>query len=394
MRRPLRVLLNDRPLTRTLTGVGNYIAQVLTHVPRVTAAVSLRPFCLGYLRRQSWPAQSVAANPSPAVPLAPGPERHPRDLSGGRWPWWARRTLQGGYRQLFRLAGLRNDLYHEPNHIPLRCGLRTVTTIHDLSVLVHPEWHPADRVRWYEEEFAAGLRQSRVLIAVSEYTKRDLVARLGVTPERVFVTYQAPRAAFRPRPAQEVAALRAQMALPERFFLYVGTLEPRKNLTGLLEAYAALPMGIRQRHPLLLAGAWGWKQEALRELLQRLALGDQVRTLGYLGDDSLAALYAACTAFVWPTLFEGFGLPPLEALACGAPVIVSNTTSLPEVVGDAGCLLAPRDQAGWTDAMRRAAEDGAWRATMAAAGPVQAGRFTWDAFAEQTIRAYEAAAAD
>lgn len=396
----LRVLVNDRPLTRTLTGVGNYIAQLLTHVPRAAARPTLTPFCFTYLMRRSWQEQHAlaagggrSASATRENPTIPNRAHHPPDLAGRRSPWWLRRALQAGYRQCFRLAGLRCNLYHEPNHIPLRCGLPTVTTIHDLSVVVHPEWHPADRVRWYEEEFAAGLRQSRALIAVSEYTRRDLIARLSIAAERIFVTYQAPRAAFYPRPSHEIAALRAELDLPESFFLYVGTLEPRKNLVTLLEAYAGLPGAVRSRHPLLLAGAWGWKQEALREKLDALSLGAQVRILGYLSDEPLARLYSACTAFVWPTLFEGFGLPPLEALACGAAVIVSDTTSLPEVVGDAGCLLDPRDAPAWTQALLRVAEDAAWRDRLVAAGPAQAARFTWEAFSEQTIRAYEAALA-
>jgi alpha-1,3-rhamnosyl/mannosyltransferase len=144
--------------------------------------------------------------------------------------------------------------------------------------------------------------------------------------------------------------------LTERFFLFVGTLEPRKNVEGLLDAYAALPGPIRARHSLLIAGAWGWKAERIRQQLESRRLGEQVRLIGYLHDPVLAALYARCTALVWPTWYEGFGLPPLEALACGARVIVSNVASLPEVVGDAGVLLDPRDVAAWTDAMRAAAE--------------------------------------
>lgn len=354
MSRPLRVILNDRPLCRTLTGVGNYIAQLLVHAPSDAPDVEIRPFYFTYLTRRDW-RERPAPDPQPA---ATGGVRQPADMGDSRYPWWMRRALQGGYRTLFRALARGYALYHEPNHIPMRCNLPTVTTIHDLSVLVHPAWHPADRVKWYEREFDAGLRQTRVFIAASEFTRREMTARLGVPPERIVVSYQAPRPAFRPLAPAEAAARLAALSVPARFFLYVGTLEPRKNVTGLLEAYAALPPATRRDHPLLIAGAWGWKGRQLREALLRHGLGQDVRLLGYLFDDQLAALYSRCTALVWPTLYEGFGLPPLEALACGARVIVSNVASLPEVVGDAGVLLDPLDVSAWTEAMREAADAG------------------------------------
>lgn len=314
-----------------------------------------------------------------------------RRRSGGRFTPWLRRAAEGPYRVAFRVAARRCRLYHEPNHIPIRCRVPTVTTIHDLSVLVHPDWHPADRVRWYEREFDAGVRQSCRFIAVSEYTKSEMVARLGITPDRIDVTYQAPRPAFARRDDIAAARIRAELNLPERFFLFVGTLEPRKNVAGLLEAYGALPADLRRRFPLVLAGGWGWKMDALPGLLARHGVQGTTRLLGYLSDDALAGLYATCTALVWPTLFEGFGLPPLEAMASGCPVIVSGVTSLPEVVGDAGVLLDPHEPAAWTEAMRRMAEDADWRGQWQQRGRDRAATFSWQRCARQTIACYEAA---
>jgi alpha-1,3-rhamnosyl/mannosyltransferase len=218
-----------------------------------------------------------------------------------------------------------------------------------------------------------------------------MVANLGLAPERIDVTYQAPRAQFRPAtPAQVTATLHA-LALPPSFFLYVGTLEPRKNIAGLLTAYAALPSALRQTHPLVLAGGIGWKMEALSDEIQRLGIRPALRLLGYLGDEVLAALYTTATAFVWPTFYEGFGLPPLEAMACGCPVITSAVASLPEVVGDAGILLDPCDTRVWADAMRRMAEDAGWRADWAVRGSQRAGQFSWPCCARQTLACYRAA---
>jgi glycosyltransferase involved in cell wall biosynthesis len=441
---PLRVMLNDRALLQPLTGVGHYIHQLLWHLPAVDADIATVPFCGRYLRRgkacptavsaadsvrtahraaahqpdedtahravahQSGPDEDTAHR---AVAHQSGPDEdtahravaHQSDADPDtahravahashvphRAPSWLRRAVLGVYGVGFRWAARRCQLYHEPNHIPLRCDLPTVTTMHDLSVLVHPEWHPADRVRWYERDLQAGVRQTRRFIAASEFTKREMIARLGIRPEIIDVTYQAPRPVFRPQPAEQVRRTLAALRLPERFFLYVGTLEPRKNLPGLLRAYAALPADVRRQNPLCIAGGWGWKAEQLRALLSQGF--DEVRLLGYVDDAGLADLYTACTALAWPTLYEGFGLPPLEALACGAPVIVSDVTSLPEVVGDAGVRLHPDDLPAWTAALRRMAEDTKWRTALAAAGLNQAARFSWPRCAAQTAACYRAA---
>jgi glycosyltransferase involved in cell wall biosynthesis len=410
MSEPIRVLLNDRALCRTLTGVGNYIAQLLTHAPAHAPDVRIDPFYFTYLTREDWRRRLRP----PDVGRAGG--HHPGDLGDSRIPWWLRRTLQAGYRAAFRwaagdyLIGMRSGLrqagangtrgsgrpgryalYHEPNHIPMRCGLPTVTTIHDLSAVVHPEWHPDDRVRWYQREFDAGLRQTGVFLAASEFTKGEILTRLGVPAERIRVTYQAPRAAFRPRPPEEVAAGCVALGAGERFFLYVGTIEPRKNVAGLLDAYAALPSSVREQHPLVVAGAWGWKQQQLRQKLAERSLSAHVRLMGYLYDEQLAALYSACTALVWPTFYEGFGLPPLEAMACGAAVIVSNAASLPEVVGEAGVLLPPDDPAAWTRAMQRMAEDEEHRGACRRRSLEQARRFTWSSFIAETVAGYRQA---
>lgn len=335
---------------------------------------------------------SAAAGRDPGRGASTVPAHHPRDVGGSRKPWWLRRVMQGAYASYFRLRARNYGLYHEPNHIPMRCDLPTVTTIHDLSVLVHPEWHPADRVRWYEAEFADGVRQTRRFIAASEFTKREMIERLGISSEKVDVTYQAPRQSFAQREREVTASVLHAHGAPKRYFLYVGTLEPRKNVTGLLDAYADLPAAIRHEHPLLIVGAWGWKQEELRRKLAERGLANAVRLMGYLRDEELACFYSACTAFVWPTLYEGFGLPPLEAMACGAPVIVSNVTSLPEVVGEAGVLLDPNLTSAWREAMNRAADDADWRKSVRSMSLEQAGRFSWGRCVEQTVACYRAAA--
>jgi glycosyltransferase involved in cell wall biosynthesis len=349
--------------------------------------VRVDPFFFTYLTRRDWRQRPERV----AAPPGRSSRRRPLKLGGSRKPWWLRRAMQGLYGGVFRMKARRYQLYHEPNHIPMRCDLPTVTTIHDLSAIVHPEWHPADRVRWYEREFAAGVRQTRRFLVASEFTKREMIERLNVPGEIIDVTYQAPRGAFGPREPGRIRSTLAKLNLPGRFFLYVGTLEPRKNVPGLLDAYAALPAAVRRELPLVVVGAWGWKQAELRAKLAERSLSSDVRLMGFIADEELACLYAACTAFVWPTLYEGFGNPPLEAMACGAPAVVSNVASLPEVVGEAGILLDPHDPLAWTDSMRRLAEDPAWRETRIRASREQAARFSWERCARQTAACYYAA---
>lgn len=391
---PARIVIDDRPLRRTLTGVGSYIAQLLLHLPRVAPDLRCTPFVLRYVRRKrDWQraleARLRAADAAP--PAGGGPQSgaaRARDVGRTRSGWLVRAAIQAAYGVTFRALTRGYRLYHEPNHVPVRCDLPTITTIHDLSVPLHPQWHPADRVKWYERDFVPGVARTARFLTPSEFTKREMLRHLGVPAERIDVTPLAARAGFCPQPPERIAEALAALRLPPRFFLYVGTLEPRKNVAGLLDAFAALPESVRRAHPLVIAGAWGWKADALREKLDQRQLGESVRLLGYLPDRPLAALYCACTALVWPTWYEGFGLPPLEAMACGAAVIVSDVASLPEVVGEAGLRLDPRDARSWTDAMRRVAEDDAWRNELAQRGLERARQFSWERCAAQTADAY------
>lgn len=376
----MRVILNDRCLFRPLTGVGHYVRLLIEALRDCAADVELQPLLSGLLRRR------------PAAPQDGATPRRTRLAGSPGLRALMRPVLQRGYGLVLRSLARGFDLYHEPNHIPLPCGRPTITTIHDLSGLLYPQWHPPDRVRWYERHFARALSQSRCYLTVSQFTRDEMVRHLGIEGVRIFVS---PLPARLSRPAASaIDAVRRRLDVPERFFLFVGTFEPRKNVTTLLDAYAALPADVRRRHPLLLAGARGWQSRPIEQELARRGLGDAVRVLEYLGDAALAALYSTATALVWPTLYEGFGLPPLEALACGCPVIVSDVASLPEVVGDAGVRLDPHDVAAWTEAMRRMAEDAAWRTQWQQAGPRRAAAFTRERFARATIEGYRAAVAD
>jgi glycosyltransferase involved in cell wall biosynthesis len=286
-----------------------------------------------------------------------------------------------------RRAGL--DLLHGMAGVgPLGSGCPFVVTIHDLSFLFYPQsFRPLNR--FYLKLFARlSARRARRVIAVSESTKRDAVKQYGVTPEQVDVVYNGVDPAFRPLPTDQVSAFRADRGLPEQFILFVGTLEPRKNIARLIQAYAQLPGA---RPPLIFVGGKGWFYDEIFALVERLNLGAEVHFAGYVPTDDLPWWYNAADLFVYPSLYEGFGLPPLEAMACGTPVVTSTASSLPEVVGQAGLLVDPADTEGLAVAMEQCLTDADLRARMKAMGLARAAVFSWRETARRTVDSYRRA---
>lgn len=380
--RPLTIAINDRPLRPPKTGVGHYVEELLRWLPRVAPQYRYVGFFTDVLGRRP---------PSLGVDPTGGPGRPVPGLPASRQPWWVRRTLQAGYRVAFRLATGRGrcDLYHEPNNIAMRWRGVTVTTVHDLSVLRYPEWHPADRVAWYKREFRPSVRQTAHFICPSGFTKGELMEFGGVREDRITVIPLAPRESFQPQSPEAVAAVRERFRLPESFLLFVGTIEPRKNIDGLFQAYARLPGPARDRFPLVLAGAAGWGVEGLWSRAAALGVQRTVLPLGYVSEEELAAMYTAARALVWPSWYEGFGLPPLECMACGTPVITSDVASLPEVVGDAAVMVPPADAAGLCEAMLSVIDDDARAAELGRRGLARAARYTWERSATAHIAVYE-----
>jgi len=372
----IRIIVNDRCLRNPRTGVGHYVAELLTRVPQADPDIELLPFYRTYLARDKSKSHSLPSS------VCDRP-------AGRRPPWWLRRTALGLYHAAFRAVGhiKRCLLYHEPNHIPTPWSGPTVTTVHDLSVLRHPEWHPQDRVRWYEKDFLAALLRSDHFITVSAFSKQEMVDLLPLAEERITVIPLGVRSIFHPRPAEVVRAWLTGKGLPLEYLLYAGTIEPRKNVGGLLAAYARLPRADRQRVTLLIAGGSGWGG-LVKCMAERHRITQDVRVLGYVDDDALAHLYAGAQALVWPTFYEGFGLPPLEAMASGTPVITSNVSSLPEVTSDAAVLVDPHDEDQLCQAMVRVLEDRAWAASLRARGLTRSEQFCWSRCASEHAAVY------
>jgi glycosyltransferase involved in cell wall biosynthesis len=285
-----------------------------------------------------------------------------------------------------KLATLRPDLLHGLAYaLPIGWSGPGVVTIYDLSFLRFPDaFKPANRI-YLTATTRATARRARRILTISEHARRDIVRLLSVPEQRVDVTYPAAEERYRPLPNREVEAFRVARALPESFVFALGTLEPRKNLVGLLQAYARLP---RPRPPLYVAGGAGWRFSPIFDTVRQLHLAEDVHWLGYVPEDELPLWYNAARLFAFPSLYEGFGLPVLEAMACGTPVITSTAASLPEVGGKAAVLVPPLDTERIAHEMERILDDSQLRTEMRAAGRIQASRFSWRAMTDKTINAY------
>jgi len=307
--------------------------------------------------------------------------------------WSARHPLARiAWEQLALPALLRRagaQLLHAMAFVgPLVQVCPCVVTVYDLSFLRYPEaFRPFNR--WYLSCFTTlTARRARRVIAISESTKRDVVQRLGVPEERVDVVYCGVDPEFRPLPEKDVAQFRRQHGLPDHFVLFLGTLEPRKNVATLIAAYAEWRKCQPDLPQLVLAGGKGWYYAHAFTRVQELGLADRVVFPGYLPADELPWWYNAAELFVYPSRFEGFGLPVLEAMASGTPVITSNSSSLPEVAGDAGRLVAPDDALELAATMQEVWQCKEVRRELAAKGVARAARFSWQRTAQGTVESY------
>jgi glycosyltransferase involved in cell wall biosynthesis len=370
----MRVVLNRLSALRQKAGVGHYAAALglalETQLEREDAILPF-PGPLAERMLDAWNRIRPTRKPSAA-----GTSRRSigRDLVGV------------GFRSFCALR--RFDLYHETNTIPLPCNRPIVTTVQDLSPILHPEWHPAERARFFADHFHAGLERSQHILTTSDAVRRELIGTCGVDPAKVTTASLGIRAAFRPLTSLAVQAVLRRHGLLSAYFLAVGTLEPRKNLLMLMRAYCRLPAQLRERAPLVLAGGWGWNNAELARFHHEHGRHLGVVHLGYVPDDDLPALCNGALGLCFPSHYEGFGLPAIEMLACGGAVLASTAPAIAEVVGKKSVLIDPDDEDGWHEAMARLALDPDWRRHLRHGARAHVVDRTWLRCARETWTVY------
>jgi glycosyltransferase involved in cell wall biosynthesis len=383
----MRIGIDGLPLTAPKTGVGHYTFELA----RALAARE-RASSFGILYPSTYPPVSLSADTGAAL--------LPDNLSAIRVPvgplarhWWS-----NGLPRYIRNDKL--DLFHGTNYdVPLWRRCATVVTIHDLSHLLFSATHEKRSVRRARRRLPLMARTADAIITPTESVRREVCEHLRVSPEKVFAIHEAARACFRPLPFAETEDVRRRLGVGDDFLLTVGTLEPRKNLAVLVSAFAEAARALPTRKTqLVIAGGRGWLSGPLFTAIERSPVRDRIVLTDYLHDEDLQSLYASCRVFIYPSLYEGFGLPPLEAMACGAAVMVSRTPALVEIAGEAAWKFDPENVRELTvnildllDEKDESGDQGDVRRRLSIAGQRRAAEFTWEKAAQLTWSVYEEA---
>ena len=357
----MRVVIDATPLLVRSAGVKNYLYHWIQHLRAAT----------GDARVDTFPRMKRL-----------GPLTHEASIAGGLRTWSGLGALAvSNHTGLPLLDWLARgaDVFHAsvlvrypPKRVPL------TVTVHDLTGFLMPELHTRGNLT-AEKSFAELARRADGLIAVSEYTRQDAIRTLGLAPDKICTIHSGVADSFFDPPAALVDEVRTRYGLQRPFLLFVGTIEPRKNVDMLLDAYESLPVSVREHYQLVVAGSIGWGLKGIRERLR------YVRYLGYVPERDLAPLTAAADVFVYPSLYEGFGFPIAQAMAAGVPVITSNVSSLPEVAGNAAILVDPRSQSELRAAMLRLLGSAELRRALGLAGREQARGYRWQICAAKSL---------
>lgn len=373
----MRIALNATPLLSPLTGIGHYTHQLIIGL-QDKPEISLDLF---YATKWS---TEVKNKPIPAINFIKSLIKRciPRSHSTARY-------LQQ-YAFSHGPSLKQTNLYHEPNFLPFRYKGPTIITAHDLSWIRFPETHPIERVRAMNRFFEPGLNRSNLIITPSLFTKNELIDVFGIPKEKIRPIYLGVEPSFCPQTAQETeASLTKHNLVHGQYILSVGTLEPRKNLEKTLNAYMQLPQVMRKHYPLIIVGMKGWKTSPLEQKIEPLIRSGEIRLLGYLTREDLVSITAGALTLVYPSIYEGFGLPPLEAMSCGVPVISSNISSLPEVIGDGGILINPQDTDELKEAMETLISSPDIRTIYAKKALEKSQTFSWKRCVEETLSVYK-----
>jgi glycosyltransferase involved in cell wall biosynthesis len=368
------IAFDGTTLTPGRTGVGYYTEHLLQHLAREVVNTG---------------DEIVVVSNQPIDTQSPLPP-HVRVHDGHRFPirigWMQMRAARA-------LDALRPDVAHFTNGmIPIGSPVATVVTVHDMSLRLYPKCHPVRRLVLNRPLMRVAIRRASAIVTVSNSARRDLLRLHGVAADRVSVVHEAASPVFRPiSDRARLDGVRARYGLPQSFVLYVGTIEPRKNLLRLMAAFAAARQAGVSQH-LVCVGPYGWSSRDLAGQIERLGIKDAVHFTGYVPFEDLPAIYNLGDFFAFPSLYEGFGLPVVEAMACGLAVLTSNTSSLGEIAGDAAETVDPTSTEAIADAIVRLSTGGEWRRELAERGLRRARGFSWAQSARDMLAVYHRAA--
>jgi alpha-1,3-rhamnosyl/mannosyltransferase len=373
---PLRIGVNATALLSPRTGIGQYVYHLGQHL---LENKKIQPY---FFYANHWDT-TIRSEPLPHISTIKAYIKRfvPKSYIVSRF-----------FMQIRFTSGLRHhpiDLYHEPNYLAFRFSGPSVVTFHDASWVRHPATHPAGRLDTISRYLQGCLDAASAILTDSEFVKNELIELFGVPPGKIFPVLLGVSPAFYPRHPQACHEFLTKQELHfGSYILSVGTLEPRKNIPALIDAYSLLSPELQRRFPLVLVGMQGWLTSTLETRMKPFVERGVIKPLGYVHDAAMPLIYSGAAAFVFPSLYEGFGLPVLEAMRCGVPVISSSTSSLPEVVGDAGVLVSPLDVEALSGSLRQILEDRVFAADLSRKGIVRAAGFSWEKTAAETIDVY------
>lgn len=377
---PKKIVVDASCLISRKSGVGYYTANSVAALMKFLPDTEFHIF-LGYNWSRTIPEKD---------PLTAQLTSTARQMPFIPWLWCAIRA----HRFRSYLKSTRADLIFASNYIPSAPCESVVPVVYDLSHVRMPHALPPDRLRRLRK-LDALLKSVEAVVTISEFSKNEIAELQGVPREKIFVATPGVAPTFHPVPMrQRLPALHRLGLEDRRYFLAMGNLEPRKNLSSLIEAYKKLPQSIKNRFVLAIGGSTGWGNSGVpSDPTDELQRSGQLRLLGYVPAADLAALYSGAAAFCFPSHYEGFGMPVIEAMACAAPVLASNAAAIPEAAGDAGLLLDPCDIQAWVAGLQGIVDDEAWADHLRNAGPSQAAGFSWDNCARSIIEAFQHATA-
>lgn len=375
----MKVIFGTDPIKYPLTGIGRY-AYELANCLTESSEISELLFLQGRRLSKQIPQARESSSSSQGLRQMVQKSKVASELYRLTAPWL--KTLA--------LKKHPDAIYHGPNfYLPPKVG-RSVATFHDLSVFTWPQCHPQERVRFMQKELLLTMKRADILITDSDFTRHEVMNYFSLPESKVYSAKLASSGEFYLRDPESITAVVSQYGLQSgQYCLFTGSIEPRKNIETLLSAYERLPLSLRMAYPLAISGFKGWRSESLHVRFEQAQREGWLYYLGYTKSSDLPYLFAGARSFLFPSLYEGFGLPVLEAMASGVPVVCSNSSSLPEVVGECALICDALDVETLTQLIHKSIEDETWRESAIIGGLSRAKTFSWQRCAAETIHAYQ-----